>query len=86
MGHMLFCPTIHELISSIASELKVFHLDDGTKGGDLEDLRADLRKSEDHGWAIGLTVNVHKSELISHGQSVVEVMISDFPGLKFTEP
>ena len=55
-------------------------------GGDLEDLMTDLRKIEEHGWAIGLTLNVHKSELISHEQSVVEVIISDFPGLKFTEP
>ena len=57
---------IHELVSSIESEFKVFYLNDDTMGGDLEDLMADLRKSEEHGRAIGLTFNVHKSELISH--------------------
>ena len=54
--------------------------------GDLEDLMANVRKIEEHGQAMGLTLNVHKSELISRDQYVVEVMISDFHGLKFTKP
>ena len=86
LGPMLFCLTIHELVSSLGSEFKVFYLDDGTMGGDLEDLTADLRKIEEHGRAVGLILNVFKSEVISHDRSVVEAMISNFPGLKFTEP
>ena len=66
LGPMLFCLTIHGLVSSIGSEFKVFYLDDGTMGGDLEDLSADLRNIEEHGRTIGLTLNVLKSELISH--------------------
>ena len=45
-----------------------------------------MRKIEEHGRAVGLTPNVFKSEVISHDRSVVEAMISNIPGLKFTEP
>ena len=44
LGPMLFYFTIHELVTSIGSEFKVFYLDDGNMGGDLEDLMADLKK------------------------------------------
>ena len=44
MGPMLFCLTIHVLVSSIASKFKVFYLDDSTMKGDLENLMANLRK------------------------------------------
>ena len=53
-------------------------------GGYLEDLMDDLRKIEEHCRAIGLNLTVHKSKLMSDDQSVVEIVISDFPGLKFT--
>ena len=83
---MLFCLTIHELVSSLSSELNVFYLDDGTIGGSLEDLRADVRKIEKQGKALGLHLNVAKSELISYSTSAGPTLISAFPGLQFVIP
>ena len=49
LGSMLFCLGIHNLVSSLSSEFRVFYLDDGTIGGSLEDIQADLRRIEVQG-------------------------------------
>ena len=86
LGPMLFCLTTHELVSSLRSEFKAFYLDDGTMGGDIEALTLDLTKIREQGQALGLSLNMSESELISHDQSAVEVMTSSFPGLSATDP
>ena len=83
---MLFCLTTHELVSSLRSEFKAFYLDDGTMGGDIETLTLDLTKIREQGQALGLSLNMSKSELIARDQSAVEVMTSSFPGLSSTDP
>ena len=80
---MLFCLTIQELVSSLSSEFNVFYLDDGTIGGNLADLQADFQRIEDQGQALGLYLNVDKSELISYDESAVTAVLSAFPGLQF---
>ena len=80
---MLFCLTIQELVSSLSSEFIVFYLDNGTIGGNLADLQADFQRIEDRGQALGLHLNVDKSELISHDESAVRDVLSAFPGLQF---
>ena len=42
---LFFCLTIHSLCSQLVSELNLFYLDDGTRGGSVEDLRHDLGSS-----------------------------------------
>ena len=49
LGPMLFCLGIHDLVSSLSSEFNVFYLDDGTIGGDLQDLENDLARIESVG-------------------------------------
>ena len=49
LGPMLFCLATHELVSSLSSELNVFYLDNGTIGGNLEDLQADLQRIKNKG-------------------------------------
>jgi hypothetical protein len=83
LGPMLFCLTIQELVSSLSSEFNVFYLDDGTIGGNLADLQAGFQKIEDQGQALGLYLNVDKSELISCDESAVTAVLSAFPGLQF---
>ena len=82
IGPLLFCLTIHDLVLSLNSQFKVFYLDDGTIGGKLEDISADLKRIEDQGRELGLYLNVNKSELISNDQSAVASMLSSFPGLQ----
>ena len=83
LGPMLFCLGIHNLICSLSFEFKVFYLDDGTIGGSLEDIEADLKIIEDHGRDLGLFLNVDKSEVVSHSQSTVNSLTSAFPGLQY---
>ena len=64
IGPLLFCLSIHDLVSSLKSEYKIFYLDDGTIGGTLEDISADLSFIEEAGEQLGLRLNVAKSELI----------------------
>ena len=80
---MLFCLTIQELVSSLSSEFIVFYLDNGTIGGNLADLQADFQRIEDRGQALGLHLNVNKSELVSYDESAVRDVLSVFPGLQF---
>ncbi len=42
LGPLLFCLTIHELVSQLKSEFTLFYLDDGTVGGDQESVESDL--------------------------------------------
>ena len=87
LGPMLFCLGIHKLLSALSSEFNVFYLDDGTIGGKVEDLQADLQLIEDQGKALGLFLNVDKSELISHSTSTVSTsLMSAFPGLLIVHP
>ena len=86
LGPLLFCLTIHELLSILVSEFKVSFLDDGTMGGDLDDLTTDLKRINEEGQALGLILNVSKSELISHDQSKLGIMFSIFQVLVFVDP
>ena len=85
IGPMLFSLTIHDLVSSLSSEFNVFYLDDGTIGGNLNDLQSDLLRIEDEGQSLGLYLNVVKSEIISCEQSAVGDVLSAFPGLRFVD-
>ena len=86
LGPLLFSLTIRELKSSLVSEFKVYFLDDGTMGGDLDDVTADLKRINEEGQALSLIFNVSKSELISHDQSKLGTMFSTFHDLVFVDP
>ena len=49
MGPMLFSIAIYGLVSNLELEFKVFFLDDGTMGGNLAILSADLKRIEENG-------------------------------------
>jgi hypothetical protein len=83
IGPLLFCITTHKLVSSLSSEFKVFYLDDGTIGGNLDGITSDLRRIQEQGQDLGLCLNVEKSELVSHDHSSVLGALSSFPGLQF---
>ena len=82
---MLFSLTIHDLVSSLSTEFNVFYFDDGTIGGNLNDLQSDLLRIDDEGQSLGLHLNVVKSEIISREQSAVGDVLSAFPGLRFVD-
>ena len=53
IGPLLFCITIHDLVSSLESGFNVFYLDDGTIGGTLDCVAADLRTIHEKGQELG---------------------------------
>ena len=57
LGPLLFCLTIHPIISRLQSEIKVFYLDDGTLGGPVEAIRQDLQQLELEAAELGLQLN-----------------------------
>ena len=85
IGPLLFCISIHKLVSCLTSEFKVFYLDDGTIGGNLDDIATDLKRIEEHGEVLGLFLDVDKSELMSHDPSTAESLLTTFPGLQFVD-
>ena len=64
LGPLLFCLAIQPLILKLHSEFSVFYLDDGTIGGQVEDVIHDLQLVEEEASHIGLRLNRAKTELI----------------------
>ena len=86
LGPLLSCLTIHELVTSLKSELNVFFLDDGTLGGPIEDVQADLHLLEDHARDFNLFLNHDKSENICNDEPTRSSMVSLSPSLSVVEP
>ena len=81
LGPLLFCLTLHPLLSQLQSELKIFYLDDGTVGGSTESVLHDLHYLESGAAELGLHLNQSKSELICDDMFSRNVMLDDAPSL-----
>ena len=79
---MLFCLTIHLMAEKLRSELKVFYLDDGTLGGNLEDIIRDLQLVEKEAAELGLQLNRSKSELLCEDPTTRDQLLKVVPGLQ----
>ena len=64
LGLLLFCLTIHSIVSQLRSELRIFYMDDGTLGGSLDDVLDDLHTVRNAAEDLGLHLNLTKSEVI----------------------
>ena len=83
LGPLLFCLTLHPLLSQLQSELKIFYLDDGTVGGSTESVLHDLHYLESEVAELGLHLNQSKLELICDDMSSRNVMLDDAPSLRY---
>ena len=83
LGPLLFCLTIHPLVSQLKSELCVWYLDDGTIGGAAEDVKRDLEVIVCEGAALGLHLNERKSEVIVDDPAARDSIL---PGAQVTDP
>ena len=61
LGPLLFCLTIHPLVTKLTSEFKVFYLDDGTLGGLAESVLHDLQQVEREAAELGFSANMSSS-------------------------
>ena len=86
LGPLLFCLTIHKMVSKLNAAFKVFYLDDGTLGGNSEELCQDLSMIEEEGRSLGLHLNVQKCELICKDSSSMYTLLGTFPTLQVVDP
>ena len=82
LGPFLFSLATMDLVNSCQSELKIFYLDDGTLGGDLETVLNDYKSIQASATSLGLEVNPTKCELFEINPSPNN---SDNAYLKFCE-
>ena len=86
LGPLLFCLTIHPLVSQLQSELCVWYLDDGTVGGAVDDIKHDLEMVEREGAALGLQLNQRKSEVICSDTAVRDSIWPSIPAAQVINP
>ena len=82
LGPLLFCLTIHPIVSRLKSCFTVFYLDDGSLGGPVQDVLSDLRLVEEEAAKLGLQLNYSKSELICDDPSSRDEMLLEAPSLR----
>ena len=80
LGPLLFCLSIHHIVSHLESELSLFYLDDGTLGGETDKLLRDLEMVEREGVKIRLQLNSQKSEIICANPESANFFQSSLPG------
>ena len=61
LGRLLFCVSIMDLVRNMTSELNIWYMDDGTIGGQLNDLLHDLDIVRRIGPTLGLQLNEDKT-------------------------
>ena len=86
LGPLLFCLIIHKLTSQLESELGLFYLDDGTLGGEAEQVLQDLLLIEKGAKELGLSLNHAKSEVISTEPAARDILLASAPNLHVTDP
>ena len=79
LGPLLFCSTIHPLITSQSSDLTLGYLDDLTVADPQSVVAADIQRVMAEGSKMGLCLNPSKCEVISHPDSnIVDQTMSSF--------
>ena len=81
MGPLLFCFTIHKLCGKLKLDFAIFHLDDGTGGGERDKVIQDLLTIEEEAGLVGLWLNRLKTELICLDPTTRGLILSAFPGI-----
>ena len=84
LGPLLFCLTIHPIVSRLKSCFTVymFYLDDGSLGGPVQDVLSDLRLVEEEAAKPGLQLNYSLLELICDDPSSRDEMLLEVPSLR----
>lgn len=78
IGPLLFCLTLHPILNSLSSPLKIGYLDDLTLGGSRSSVNKDVLTVMNSGSSIGLFLNEAKCEIISHAPESSNLHINKF--------
>ena len=84
LGPLLFCLSIHQLTTQLTSHFKVFYLDDGSLGGNVDGVLHNLSIVEEIAGQLGLRLNRGKSEVICQDPGTLEKFLSAAPGFEVT--
>ena len=85
LGPMLFCLTIHPLLMSLKSELRIGFLDDVTLGGPEKVVSEDITVVESEAAKLGLQLNKLKCEITSRVNRQQNSYREAFSGFQFTD-
>jgi len=86
LGPLLFCLGTHQMCTQLESEVSLFCLDNGTLGGNVDDLMHDLNVVEWEGAEIGLQLNGEKSEIVCAHPDTVNSILPSLQGAQVVEP
>ena len=84
MGPLLFCLSTYQLTTQLTSHLKVFYLDDGTLGSNVDNVIHNLSIVEEIARQLGLRLNRGKSEVIYQDPGTLEKFLSVTPRFQVT--
>ena len=63
LGPMLFCNTVHPLLTSVGSDLRLGDMDDVTLGGSQDAVARDVQTVMEVGHEVGLDLNIPSANL-----------------------
>ena len=86
LGPLFFSLAIHDMVSSLKSQFRLFYLDDGTLGGTLEEVKEDLHVLESAAELLGLHLNHSKSEVICSDTQTRSSMLTVSPSFHCVDP
>ena len=86
LGPLLFCLTIHHLLSQLKSEFCVAYLDDVTLGGQLDEILQDVQRVEGAAGDYGLILNHHKFEIFCADPSTKLTTGDALPAAQVMDP
>jgi len=86
LGPALFCLAINKIVKSLNSPFNVWYLDDGTIGGDINDVLSDHNTIKTLGQQLGLHLNESKCEIIGFHHTSIQAFLTKVPEAKVVPP
>ena len=83
---LLFCITIHKMVSQLESTFNVWYLDNETLGGMEQELVSALETIQREGEQLDLYLNVSKCKLICRNPLHMPSLLNTFQDLKIVDP
>lgn len=74
------------MVMTLQLEFRIFHVDDWTLCGLVDEVLQDLKLIEVEAARLGLVLNCHKPELICEEPLTREEMLEEAPGLQYASP
>ena len=82
LGPLLFCVSIMDLVRNMTSELNIWYMDDGTIGGQLDDLLHDLDTVRRIRPTLGLQLKEDKCEIVTDDEDVTSRFRAVMPSIR----